>query len=117
MGHSGFSRKLDPVGTGLVTSLARPGGNITGLSIQQTDLASKRLETLRELLPGLRTLAILVDTGASNSVLERDETQTAAHTLSLATVTSEVQKVEDIGPPSTGSRAGRKHFMFAPHHF
>ena len=56
LGHSGFSRKLDPVGTGLVTSLARPGGNITGLSIQQTDLASKRLETLRELLPGLRTL-------------------------------------------------------------
>ena len=59
-----FAAAGDPVGTGLVASLARPGGNITGLSIQQTDLASKRLEILRELLPGLRTLAILVDTGA-----------------------------------------------------
>jgi putative ABC transport system substrate-binding protein len=93
-----FAAAGDPVGTGLVASLARPGGNVTGLSIQQTDLASKCLEILRELLPGLRTLAILVDTGASNSVLERDETLTAAHTLGLATVTSEVRRVEDIGP-------------------
>jgi putative ABC transport system substrate-binding protein len=53
---------------------------------------------LRELLPGVRTLAILVDTGASNSVLESGEAQTAAHTLGLATVPSEVQKVEDIVP-------------------
>jgi putative ABC transport system substrate-binding protein len=59
-----FAAAGDPVGTGLVASLARPGGNITGLSIQQTDLASKRLEILRDLLPTLRTLAILVDTGA-----------------------------------------------------
>jgi putative ABC transport system substrate-binding protein len=93
-----FAAAGDPVGTGLVASLARPGGNITGLSIQQTDLASKRLEILRELLPGLRTLAILVDTGAPNSVLERGEVQTAAQTLGLATVTSEVQRVEDIAP-------------------
>jgi putative tryptophan/tyrosine transport system substrate-binding protein len=73
-------------------------GNITGLSIQQTDLASKRLEILRELLPGLRTLAILVDTGAPNAVLERGEVQTAAHTLGLEMVTSEVRRVEDIAP-------------------
>ena len=93
-----FAAAGDPVGTGLVASLARPGGNMTGLSIQQTDLASKRLEILREVLPGLRTLAILVDTGAPNSVLERGEVQTAAQTLGLATVTSEVQRVEDIAP-------------------
>ena len=93
-----FAAAGDPVGTGLVASLARPGGNMTGLSIQQTDLASKRLEILRELLPGLRTLAILVDIGAPNSVLERGEVQTAAQTLGLATVTSEVQRVEDIAP-------------------
>src|SRR5262245_27213262 len=49
----------DPVGTGLVASLARPGGNVTGLSIQQTDVAAKRLELLREIVPGLRRLAIL----------------------------------------------------------
>jgi len=113
-----FAAAGDPVGTGLVASLARPGGNITGLSIQQTDLASKRLEILRELLPGLRTLAILVDTSAPNSVLERGEAQTAAHTLGLATVTSEVQRVVRISRPrSMRSRAGRRHFMFAPRHF
>jgi putative ABC transport system substrate-binding protein len=54
-----FATAGDPVGTGLVASLARPGGNVTGLSIQQTDLAGKRLELLRELIPGLRRLAIL----------------------------------------------------------
>src|SRR5262249_5127325 len=54
-----FAATGDPVGTGLVASLARPGGNITGLSIQQTDLAGKRLEMLRELIPNLRTVAIL----------------------------------------------------------
>src|SRR6516165_9693891 len=93
-----FAAAGDPVGSGLVASLARPGGNITGLSIQQTDLASKRLEILRELLPGLRTLAILVDTGAPNAVLESGEVQIAAHTLGLDMVTSEVRRVEDIAP-------------------
>jgi putative ABC transport system substrate-binding protein len=93
-----FAAAGDPVGTGLVASLARPGGNITGLSIQQTDLASKRLEILRELLPHLRTLAILFDTDSPNAVLESDEVQTAAHTLGLDMVRSEVQRVEDIVP-------------------
>src|SRR6516162_1640677 len=93
-----FAAAGDPVGTGLVASLARPGGNITGLSIQQTDLASKRLEILRELLPGLRTLAILFDTDSPNAVLESGEVQTAAHTLGLDMVTSKVRGVEDIAP-------------------
>src|SRR5262245_15831926 len=65
----------DPVGTGLVASLAKPGGNVTGLSVQQPDLASKRLELLREVLPDLRTVAILVDIGSPNSVLEMREAQ------------------------------------------
>jgi putative ABC transport system substrate-binding protein len=88
----------DPVGTGLVASLARPGGNITGLSIQQTDVASKRLEMLREVLPGLRTVAILANIGSPNSVLEMGEAQAAARTLGLAVVTSDVQKAKDIAP-------------------
>ena len=53
-----FALALDPVGSGMVTSLARPGGNVTGLSLQSTDLTSKRLELLREVVPGLRRLAI-----------------------------------------------------------
>ena len=56
-----FAVASDPVGTGLVASLARPGGNVTGLSTQQTDLAGKRLELLREVVPGLRRLAIMAN--------------------------------------------------------
>src|SRR5262249_27991170 len=64
-----FAAAGDPVGTGLVASLARPGGNVTGLSIQQTDLAAKRLELLREVVPGLRRLAILANVGGPAVVL------------------------------------------------
>jgi ABC-type uncharacterized transport system substrate-binding protein len=59
-----FAAAGDPIGTGLVASLARPGGNATGLSLQVTDLAAKRLELLREIVPGLRRLAILANVGA-----------------------------------------------------
>src|SRR5262249_45579626 len=60
----------DPVGTGLVVTLARPGGDVTGVSLEQTDLAGKRLERLHELVPALRRLAILGNTG--NPVTLRD---------------------------------------------
>jgi len=93
-----FAAAGDPVGTGLVATLARPGGNITGLSIQQTDLASKRLEILREVLPGLRTVAILADISSPNSVLEMGEVQAAARTLNLAVITPEVRTAKDIAP-------------------
>ena len=112
-----FAAAGDPVGTGLVASLARPGGNITGLSIQQTDLASKRLEMLREVLPGLRTVAILVNIGSPNSVLEMGEAQAAARTLGLAVVTSEVQRAEDIAPALDALKATRMDFMCALRHF
>jgi putative tryptophan/tyrosine transport system substrate-binding protein len=88
----------DPVGTGLVASLSRPGGNVTGLSIQQTDLAGKRLEILRELFPGLRRLAILANVGSPNSVLDMREAEAAARKIGLEIVTAEVRKVEDIAP-------------------
>jgi len=101
-----FAAAGDPVGTGLVASLARPGGNITGLSIQQTDLASKRLELLREVLPGLRKVAILVNIGSPNSVLEMGEAQAAARTLGLAVVTSEVQRADDITPAFDALKGG-----------
>ena len=60
-----FALSNDPVGSGLVASLARPGGNVTGLSIQQTDIVGKRLELLREVVPGLRRLAIMANVGLS----------------------------------------------------
>jgi ABC-type uncharacterized transport system substrate-binding protein len=93
-----FAAAGDPVGTGLVASLARPGGNVTGLSIQQTDLAGKRLEILRELLPGLRTLAILANAGSPNAVLEMGEAETAARRFGLNVVRPEVRRVDDFAP-------------------
>ncbi|MGB6810631.1 MAG: ABC transporter substrate-binding protein [Pseudolabrys sp.] len=93
-----FAAAGDPVGTGLVASLARPGANVTGLSLQQTDLASKRLEILRDLLPNLHTLAILANAGSPNAVLEMEEADAAARRLGLAIVRSEVRKTEDFAP-------------------
>ena len=93
-----FAAVGDPVGTGLVTSLARPGGNVTGLSIQATDLAGKRLELVREVVPGLRRLAIIANARASPAVLEMAEVQTTARALGLEVVASEIRRPEDIAP-------------------
>jgi putative ABC transport system substrate-binding protein len=86
----------DPVGTGLVASLAHPAGNVTGLSNQQTDLAGKRLELLREIVPGLRRLAILANVGAPFAVLEVAEAHAAAVTLGLEVAPLEIRRAEDI---------------------
>jgi putative ABC transport system substrate-binding protein len=93
-----FAFAGDPVGTGLVASLARPGGNITGLSLQQTDLAGKRVEILREVVPALRRLAILANVGNPASVLEIGEVQAAARTLGLVASTFEIRRAEDFAP-------------------
>jgi putative tryptophan/tyrosine transport system substrate-binding protein len=93
-----FAASGDPVGTGLVASLARPGGNVTGLSGQQTDSATKRIELLREVVPGLGRLAILANTASPLAVVELREIQTAAHTLGLQVNTLEVQQAQDIAP-------------------
>jgi putative tryptophan/tyrosine transport system substrate-binding protein len=93
-----FAAATDAVGAGLVASLARPGGNVTGLSLQQTDAAGKRLELLREFVPGLRHLAILANVSAPGSVLEMREVQAAARTLGLEATTLEIQRAQDIVP-------------------
>ena len=93
-----FAAAVDPLGTGLVASLARPGGNVTGLSLQFPDLAGKRLELLREVVPGLRRLAIMANIGYPASVLEMGEVQTIAKTLGLEVATSEIRRSEDIVP-------------------
>ena len=93
-----FAAVGDPVGTGLVASLARPGGNVTGLSLQATDLAGKRLGLLREVIPGLRRLAIMANADAPPAVLEMVEVQATARALGLEVSTHEIRRPEDIAP-------------------
>ena len=106
-----FAAANDPVGTGLVPSLARPGGNVTGLSSQAADLAGKRVELLREVVPGLRRLAIMSNAGYPAAVLEMGEAESAARTLGLDVVTSEVRRAEDIAP-AFGALKGRAEALY-----
>jgi ABC-type uncharacterized transport system substrate-binding protein len=91
-----FASAGDPVGTGIVASLARPGGNVTGLSALAADLAGKRLELLREVVPGLGRLAIMGNVGNPLSVLELGELQAAARQLGLQLDTLEIRGPQDI---------------------
>jgi putative tryptophan/tyrosine transport system substrate-binding protein len=93
-----FVSATDPVGNGLVGSLARPGGNVTGLSNQSADSVGKRLEILRDVVPTLRRLAILCNVGAPNAVLEKEEIQAAARAAGLEVVTMDIRRSDDIAP-------------------
>ena len=93
-----FAIANDPVGGGLVASLARPGGNVTGLSGQATDLAAKRLELLREVVPRLRRLAIMLNVGYPSAVLEMGEVQAAARALGIEVAPLEIRRAEDVAP-------------------
>jgi putative ABC transport system substrate-binding protein len=106
----------DPVGGGLVASLAKPGGNLTGLSLQFSDLAGKRVELLRELLPGLRRLGILSNASSPSAVLEMHEAQLAARTLGLDVVTPAVERLEDIQSAFEAfvDRVGALYVVFDP---
>jgi len=93
-----FAVANDPIGIGAVASLSHPGGNITGISLQETDLAGKRVELLREVVPTLRRLAILGNLGNPSIVLEIDGIRAAAQTLGIESVTMEIRRAEDIEP-------------------
>jgi putative tryptophan/tyrosine transport system substrate-binding protein len=93
-----FAAVTDPVGTGVVATLSRPGGNVTGLANQISDTAGKKLEFLREMVPDLRRLAIMVNAGNPGSVMDMREAQAAARTLGLMVTTSEIRRAEDIAP-------------------
>jgi putative tryptophan/tyrosine transport system substrate-binding protein len=93
-----FALVDDPVGMGLVASLARPGGNVTGLSFQAADLAGKRLALLREVVPDLRRLAIMANVEYPNAASEMREVQIAARTLGIDAATFEIRRAEDIAP-------------------
>src|SRR5262245_58728786 len=98
---------------GYVDSLVRPGGNITGLSLQQTDVASKRVGLLREAVPGLRRLAIMANVGNSNAVLELGGAHAAARTLGLEAATSELRRAEDIMPAFEAPVGGKREIQKA----
>jgi putative tryptophan/tyrosine transport system substrate-binding protein len=93
-----FALSTDPVGGGLVASLARPGGNVTGLSNQAADVASKRFEFLREVVPHLRQLAIMLNVGFPQAVLEMAGVQAAARKLDLEVIPLEIRGADDIAP-------------------
>ncbi|MGB9000236.1 MAG: ABC transporter substrate-binding protein [Pseudolabrys sp.] len=100
-----FAVAIDPVGAGLVASLAKPGGNVTGLSIQANELAGKRLELLREVMPQLRRLAILFNADNTQPVLEMGETQAEARRLGLEVAIRAIRRAEDIAPAFKDLRA------------
>jgi putative tryptophan/tyrosine transport system substrate-binding protein len=102
-----------PVGAGLVTSLARPGGNVTGVSNLSSDLGGKRLELLREVVPALRRLAILTKIDNPSAVLEMGDVQAAAHTLGLEVAIAEIRRADDIAS-AVESLKGRADALIVP---
>jgi ABC-type uncharacterized transport system substrate-binding protein len=93
-----FAVAIDPVGAGLVSSLAKPGGNVTGLSIQANELAGKRIELLREVVPQLRRLAILFNADNTQPVLEMGEAQGEARRSGLEIIPVAIRRTDDIAP-------------------
>jgi putative ABC transport system substrate-binding protein len=93
-----FAAAADPIGNGLVSSLSQPGGNVTGLSLQQSDIVGKKLELLRELQGGLRRLAVIGNVGNPATVLEIGEVKTAADKLGIDIVSLAIRRAEDVSP-------------------
>jgi putative ABC transport system substrate-binding protein len=107
-----FAIGNDPVGSGLVTSLSRPGGNVTGFSLQAPDLAGKRLELLRELLPNLRVVAIMANAGYSGALDEMGAMEAVARTLGIDVAPLAIRRPEDIAPSIEGLN-GRADAFYA----
>jgi putative tryptophan/tyrosine transport system substrate-binding protein len=101
-----FAAVGDPVGIGVVAGLARPGGNVTGLSLQSADLAGKRLELLREIIPGRRRLAILINAASPNATLEVSEVKAAIPKFDFEVAVLEIKRAEDIAPAIEGLKNG-----------
>jgi len=101
-----FATVADPLGSGLVSSLARPGGNVTGSSLTSPELAGKRLELLREVVPGLRRLAIMANADYPPAVRELEEVETAAQPLGIETVALKIRQTKDIAPAFEALKGG-----------
>src|SRR3979490_809027 len=101
----------DPVGSCLAKGLAGPGGNVTGLSLLAPDLAGKRLENLRRVLPDVRRLAILGNAGYPAAVVEMVDLQATARKLGLETMMPEVRRPGDM-PPAIEQVKGRVDALY-----
>jgi len=106
-----FAAYSDPVTSGLVESLARPGGNVTGLTVQPSDLNSKRLELLREIIPNVRRVAALVNTSGSGAAEQLIGIRAAASALNLEISIVEIRTAEDI-EPALASIKGRTDALY-----
>ena len=106
-----FATAGDPVGTGLVPSLAHPGGNVTGLSVQQIDLGSKRVELLRELVPDLRRLGVMANVRSPDAVRQLRDVETTVNALGLQFVKCELQRIEDVASVIDGLK-GRAEALY-----
>ncbi|MDQ6917115.1 MAG: ABC transporter substrate-binding protein [Pseudomonadota bacterium] len=105
-----MANSTDPVGTGFVASLPRPGGNVTGLTNISPALSAKRLELLREAIPGISRAAIMWNPDIRGGVLDYKETESAARSLRLHLQSVEVSRADDIDRASsvlTTERAGQ----------
>jgi putative ABC transport system substrate-binding protein len=101
----------DPLGGGYVSSLSRPGGNVTGSSVQASDTATKRLSLLQEAIPGLRRVAILVNVNYPAAVKETAEVESAGREIKLEIIRGEVRRVEDIASVIEGLK-GRADALY-----
>lgn len=108
-----FPSAGDPVANGIVNSLSRPGGNVTGLSMQSTEVFEKLVGLLRELLPNLRRVAILFNVGNPVAVLQADTVKSTARSVGLEVALAEVRSSEDLGP-SIAALAGRTDALIVP---
>jgi putative ABC transport system substrate-binding protein len=108
-----FAAAGDPVAAGLVASLARPGGNVTGLSLQQRDLGGKRLALLREALPGLRHVAVMAELDNPIVKLEVGELEAIGRALGLEMITVPIQRGEEIAPAFEAIK-GRADALYVP---
>jgi len=102
----------DPVGTGLVASLARPGGNVTGTSTQHQDTVGKRVQLLREFVPAMRRLAVLTNIDNPANLEEKKEVQQVADKLGFELVPVDIRRAEDLAPAITGLK-GRAQALYA----
>jgi ABC-type uncharacterized transport system substrate-binding protein len=111
-----FAAQTDPVGAGLIANLARPGGNVTGLSLQQADTVGKRVGLLREVIPNLGRLAIMANGAAPGAALEMREVQATARKFGLDVTTHEIREAEDIALAieALKGRAGALYFATDP---